>query len=516
MLSRHRSVVLMLVFTLCYLGLALAITVFLNTVWRHHPAGLGFGFGLAAVLEGVVVAVLVRRLHELRRALSDLGVANDDLAQRVAERTSSLRASEERFRNVFERVEHDRLSADRQKDAFLAMLAHELRNPLAPIRSAVGVLRSRGDVEPVVVRCRDMIDRQVTHLARLLDDLLDVSRLSRGYLVLQSAPMSLRTAIDNAVETSRPAIDEHRHRLSVEWQVPDVELQGDATRLTQVFGNLLSNAAKYTPDGGRVEVVIARDAEHGQVAVTVKDSGVGVAANMTDRIFDLFAHADGSPGHQPGGLGVGLSLARRLVELHQGTLGVVSAGPGQGSEFIVRLPIALPAARQDGPLSNASADSTRSLRRRVLVADDNVDAADTLSLFLDSVGCDVRTVYGGEAAIQEAERFRPDVLLLDLGMAAVDGHAVWRRVREASWGQSMVAVAITGRGRDDDRVQSERAGFAAHLVKPVDTDVLVRLLDSFPDTESHESAGTSDVMAARFRRDVPDPARAGKSDKRRA
>ena len=364
--------------------------------------------------------------------------------------------------------------AARQKDEFIAVLAHELRNPLAPVRTSIGLLRARGSTDPLLARCRDVIDRQVTQMARLLDDLLDVSRLSRGQLTLQRSATKLSEIIEAALETARPAIDERGHTLTLAVSDPSVVLDADSTRLTQVFANLLNNAAKYTDAGGQIRLASWRDAE--RVYVSVRDSGVGIEADMRDRIFDLFTQTRDARSRADGGLGIGLGLARRLVEMHGGTIEVASAGHGCGSEFRVSLPC-VGASRVIGSEPQATRPAaTGSLRRRVLVADDNVDAADTVALLLQTLGCEVRTVYDGASAVREAQAFRPDLALLDLGMPGVSGQTACRQIRAESWGASIVIVALTGWGQEDDRRQTASAGFDHHLIKPAEPEVLIQLV----------------------------------------
>jgi PAS domain S-box-containing protein len=361
--------------------------------------------------------------------------------------------------------------ADRQKDEFLATLAHELRNPLAPIRTSAGILKSRASIDPLVARCRHIIDRQTTQMARLLDDLLDVSRLSRGRLALQRAPVLLQDVIEAAAETSQPLIDKQGHRLVIHHDAEDVLVDGDATRLTQVFANILNNAAKYSPPGGRIDLFAGHDAR--AVVVRVRDTGYGIPPEKLGRVFDLFTQAHDETG-PAGGLGIGLSLARRLVELHGGTIKASSEGSGKGSEFEVWLPIVL---QEPGELSEPAEPVTDSARnRRVLVADDNVDAADTTKLLLESIGCDARVAYDGRSALAEAERFRPDVVFLDLGMPGIDGYEVCRRMRAEPHGGHARIVALSGWGQEGDRRRSAAAGFDEHLIKPVDPDALFRLV----------------------------------------
>ena len=364
--------------------------------------------------------------------------------------------------------------ADRRKNDFLATLGHELRNPLAPIRTAAGILRTRALMDPMVIRCRDVIDRQVTQMARLLDDLLDVARLSRGKLTLQRSRVLLDTVLDAAIETSLPLLEQRRQTLSVHRSEQPVALDADAARLTQVFGNLLNNAAKYSPDGAQISVSVQFE-EDSTVSVTVRDPGIGIAPDMLEKVFDLFTQAPGAAVRAPGGLGIGLSLARRLVELHGGTITVASAGVGEGAEFTVRLPARV-SERHDHSLPMEAMGSTSAACRRVLVADDNIDGAEMLAAMLMAAGCEVRTVHTGEAALEEADRFRPDIALLDIGMPDVSGLDVGRRLRAQPWGANLVLVAVTGWGQEDDRQRSFEAGFDRHLVKPVDPNTLLELV----------------------------------------
>ena len=361
----------------------------------------------------------------------------------------------------------------RAKDEFIAVLAHELRSPLAPIRTSVGIIRAHAS-HPLVTRCGEIIDRQTAHMARLLDDLLDTSRLSRNTLTLQRARVRLGDVLQSAVEIASPLIEQQRLELLVHGVDEPVWLDADHARLTQVFGNLLNNAAKYSKPGGRVDLLVRPST--GWVVVSVRDSGIGIAPDMLDRVFEPFTQASMARDHAPGGVGIGLSLANRLVEMHGGSIQALSDGPGFGSEFLVRLPacpdeVVFPARTDEPPQAELTP-----LPRRVLVADDNVDSADMEAALLTAVGCEVRTVYDGESTLREAERFRPDVVLLDIGMPDIDGHEVCARIRSQAWGGSMVLIAVSGWGQEGDRRRSARAGFNMHLVKPVDPDALLRIV----------------------------------------
>ncbi len=368
--------------------------------------------------------------------------------------------------------------ADRQKDEFLATLAHELRNPLAPVRTSVALMRTRPLNDTLLEHGRDVIERQVTHMARLLDDLLDISRLSRGKLTLQPVRARLKDILASAIETSLPLLNKKHQSLTLIDLDDEIVLDADPARLTQVFGNLLNNASKFSP--ARTPIVLAVHFDDDTAVVSVRDRGVGISPELLPSVFDLFTQVDSANDMATGGLGIGLALARRLVELHRGVIDARSDGPGQGSEFIVRLP-----ATRTAECDDVSANVTPVLERvpasrRVLVVDDNADAADTIALLLTELGCDVRTVYGGAAALTEAERFRPDVMFLDLGMPDVDGRDVCRHIRSQSWGHPINLIALTGWGRESDRNQTSLAGFDGHLVKPANPATLVQMVTELP------------------------------------
>jgi PAS domain S-box-containing protein len=373
---------------------------------------------------------------------------------------------------VQRRAEEALREADRRKDEFLAILAHELRNPLAPVRTAVGILRSPGVPEPLLARSRDIIERQVAHMTRLIDDLLDVSRLSRGKMTLQCGPLLLDQVLDAAIETARPIIEEHLHHLEQRRATTPVCVDGDAARLSQVFANLLNNAAKYTPAGGKIAVDVVENER--TVDIQVTDTGEGIVADRLDRIFELFAQGSGASSPAIGGLGIGLALARRLVELHGGTLRASSPGAGQGATFTVTLPTIV-----NGNCDRVSGDeqAPRHLGRRVLVVDDSVDAADTTATLLEAAGCVVRARYSGEHAVAEITEFQPEIVLLDLGMPGVNGIETCRRMRALPGGCSVFIVAVTGWGQEDDRRRTRDAGFDAHLVKPVEPNALLDVIE---------------------------------------
>jgi two-component system CheB/CheR fusion protein len=361
--------------------------------------------------------------------------------------------------------------SDRRKDEFLATLAHELRNPLAPIRNGLQIMRLARDDPEAVEQARGMMERQLGHMVRLIEDLLDVSRISQGKVELRRQRVELAAAVRGAVETSLPLVEAGGHDLRIDVPPEPIYVDGDVTRLAQVFANLLNNAAKYTERGGRISLTVRR--QGGDVAVAVKDNGVGIAAPMLPRIFDLFAQADRSLEKAQGGLGLGLNIVRRLVTMHGGTVEVRSDGPGTGSEFVVRLPAAPAIAAGPRP---AGAGAPAGAGRRVLVVDDNKDAAASLATLLRIMGHDTRAACDGLEALDVAAAFRPDVILLDIGMPKLNGYDTAGRIRQQPWGKDVVLIALTGWGQEADRCRSREAGFNHHLVKPVEPSALEALL----------------------------------------
>jgi signal transduction histidine kinase len=426
-----------------------------------------------AALEAEKTRELEQLNRDLKRANTGLAAANGALQAEISERA---------------RVERQLKVADRHKDEFLAMLAHELRNPLAPIRNAVEIMRRKLTADPQLTWAREVIERQVGSLTRLVDDLLDVSRITRAKINLCRESLELGTIIARAVETAQPLLDEKHHQLEVEVPARPVRVQGDLTRLTQVVGNILSNAAKYTGAGGRIELsarTTGRSAE-----IRVRDNGIGIPADQMPRIFDLFTQVQRGNEQAPGGLGIGLALVRRLVELHGGTVAARSEGPGKGSEFIVRLPCEdsarAPAERADphpSPAESAAGDARPA--RRVLVVDDNRDALESLAALMELAGHAVRAAADGELALALAASFRPQVVLLDLGLPKVDGYEVARRIRGEPWGKTMVLIALTGWGQAEDRRRTRESGFDSHMVKPLDLKALTDLLARLPHDLTH-------------------------------
>jgi signal transduction histidine kinase/ActR/RegA family two-component response regulator len=370
--------------------------------------------------------------------------------------------------------------ADRQKDDFIAMMAHELRNPLAPIRNGLQILRlSAGNTE-AVVKVQAMMDRQLTHMVRLVDDLLDVSRISRNKMELRRERVPLSEVVTSAVETARPLIDALGHDLTVSLPRHPVSVDADHTRLAQVFANLLTNSAKYTEPGGRIR--LAAEVDSSEVVVIVRDDGIGIPAEAMPRIFDMFSQVDRSIERAAGGLGIGLALVRGLVEMHGGTVAAESAGQGKGSAFTVRLPISEGSATTQG--GDERTNGSHGIGRRVLVVDDNQDSATSMALMLQLLGDHVVTAHDGVAGVEAAEKFRPDVILMDVGMPRLNGLDATRHIREQPWGKGMTVIALTGWGQDADKERSRAAGCDGHLIKPVNLPDLEKLL-----AETQDSGG---------------------------
>lgn len=367
--------------------------------------------------------------------------------------------------------------ADRRKNEFLAILAHELRNPLAPIRNALQIMQvTNGDGEAVATASETM-ERQIGLMVRLVDDLLDISRISRGKIDLRRERVELASAVHHAVEAARSLAQCMEHDLTVTLPPQPIYVYADSIRLAQVVGNLLNNACKFTEKGGHISLTVEREAE--QAVIRVRDNGIGIAPDQLSRIFEMFTQVDTSLERTVGGLGIGLALVQNLVEMHGGTVEVHSEGHGHGCEFVVRLPIAAPASEPSAP-SPIAAPTTPSSPRRVLVVDDNHDSATTLAMLLSLRGHETRTAHDGLTAVESAAEFRPDVILLDIGLPKLNGYEAARRIREQPWGQNIVLVALTGWGQDDDRKRSKEAGFNDHMVKPVDHEALTKLLADLP------------------------------------
>jgi signal transduction histidine kinase len=388
------------------------------------------------------------KTHQLERL-------NQELETRVAERTQQLE------------------EANRRKDEFLAVLAHELRNPLAAIRTA-SELVGRPDSPPATVdQAAGVIGRQTAHLGRLVDDLVDVSRITRGLIELKRERLKVSAVVFHALETSQPIVAERGHTLSISPIDEDLEVMGDLARLTQVLANILHNAAKFTPKGGVIELKAERDGD--DVVLHIVDNGTGISADALPRVFELFSHTDRRLDHASTGLGVGLALVRRLVDMHGGQVTAASEGPGHGTEVKVRLPLLEPLPKHEG-LTIHPASTHGMPPRRILVVDDNVDAADALAMLLRLSGHDAVTAFDGVEALGVAQTFRPDVVLLDIGMPRLDGYGTARAMRAEPWGRDLKLVALTGWGQQKDRDRTVEAGFDAHLVKPVATEQLMEII----------------------------------------
>jgi signal transduction histidine kinase/CheY-like chemotaxis protein len=362
-------------------------------------------------------------------------------------------------------------SADRRKDEFLATLGHELRNPLAPISNSLEIMKLSGAFStPRTQQAGEVMERQIHYLNRLVDDLLEVSRITRGIIEVRKEPLDLSAIVKAAVETSRPVLDNLRHELIVDLEAEPLSVGGDPVRLTQVFANLLNNAAKYTNHGGRITISTRRD--QGEAVISVKDNGIGIAPNVLAQVFDMFMQVDRSTRRSQGGLGIGLTLVRSLVSMHGGTVEARSDGPGLGSEFIVRLPLILKAAvaaeepRRISPLPS----------RRILIVDDSRDGGESLATLLRVLGAEVALAHSGRTALECVDTFKPHVVLLDIGMPGMDGYEVARRIRANPANRNISLIALTGWGQDEDRRRSVAAGFNHHLVKPADIEQLRQLL----------------------------------------
>ena len=399
----------------------------------------------------------------LQRANAELERTNRSLQSEVAERARAERALKE---------------ADRHKDEFLAMLAHELRNPLAPMLNAVQLMRMKPVTDQQLSWSRDVIERQLAHLTRLVDDLLDVARITRGRINLSREPIELGTLVARAVEIVQPLIQERGHQFTTEIPDGTLRVNADPLRLTQALGNVLGNAAKYTERQGNISLSVRRQGT--EIDIRVRDNGIGIPAEVLPRIFDLFTRLDRRSDHPHSGLGIGLALVRRLLQMHDGTISAHSEGTGRGSEFVIRLPL-LPETTQsvNGRQPATTADAPP-VRRRILVADDNADALQTLATVLELSGHEVFSAANGSLALECAERHLPEVALLDIGMPLLDGYEVARRIRAQAWGKRITLVALTGWGQESDRRRSQEAGFDSHLVKPLDLGKLTQLLARLP------------------------------------
>ena len=422
--------------------------------------------GATDFLEKVSLTVPMLE-RALRYALQQKRNA-DLLEERVAERTAELHASEERMRQIAA----DLSKADHRKDEFMAMLAHELRNPLAPLRNAVDVLQMNSEDGAQVRAVAGMLERQVGQMVHLVDDLLDVSRITRGKIELRPQRIELANVVTQAVEASKTQLEQIGHHLNVSQSQEPIYLEGDPVRLTQVLGNLLSNAGKFTPDGGRIELTTSK--ENGYAILRVKDSGMGIAQEHLSKIFDMFVQIDASLERPSSGLGLGLTLVKKLVDMHGGTVSVRSEGKNKGTEFTLSLP--LTEKGPDRPALPTIKTRRNVTGRRILIVDDNQDAAVTLSLLLKKMGNETHTAFDGVAGVEAAEAMQPEIIIMDIGLPRMNGYEACNHIRKQPWGQDIRIIALTGWGQAEDRQKSRDAGFNAHLVKPVDLEELKELL----------------------------------------
>jgi len=423
---------------------------------------------------------------DLYRKTSELEHVNQSLEERVSERTQELQSTiaQLRERENRLRLQGEALAeADRRKTEFLAMLAHELRNPLQPIRASVELLRQTKATLEQLQWARDVVDRQVNQLVRLVDDLLDASRISSGKLELRKDIVDYISIVSGAVESSRPLAERKNQRITLNLPSEPIYIDGDGVRLMQVVLNLLNNSVKYSPMGARISLAV--EGREGNVVTRIRDEGMGIASADLSRIFEMFYQGQAKADDAQGGLGLGLALVRQLVDLHGGSVEAHSDGPGKGSEFVVRLPTLSRQHRAPQPDATVATVDHSAPSRRILVVDDNRDAAETLAMMLRLEGNEVDTAFDGEGAITATATFHPDVVLMDLGMPKLDGYEAARAIRRDAGGSEVVLIALTGWGGDMDRQLSQEAGFDRHLVKPVMPTELLALLSSLDRDVAH-------------------------------
>jgi signal transduction histidine kinase/ActR/RegA family two-component response regulator len=460
---------------------AAAIVVAEEAVTMAHNTALRGFLSRQPPWSDLPVLVLTRSdSDEVDAAIRNLGnVTLLERPMRVATLVSTVRTAVRARKRQYQlrgfiservRAEQALRIADQRKDEFLAMLGHELRNPLAPLANATQLLKLANLHDPVAVRVTDVMERQVGHLIRLVEDLLEVSRISRGIIDVRHEPLDLVSVVRAAIETSRPLLDAAGHALAVEVPAEPLVVAGDAVRLTQVFTNLLTNAARYTADGGSIVVSIAR--EGAEATVTVRDNGIGIPAAQLDSVFDMFTQVSRAERGAQGGLGIGLTLVRSLVTMHGGRVEARSNGNGTGSEFIVQLPV----LEEEPPPPVRPLSPGRFAAQRILVVDDNEDAGDTLGELLAELGATVTVHHDGLTALETLDASAPDAVLLDLGMPGMDGYEVARRIRATPRHAGVLLIALTGWGQEDDRSRSREAGFDHHLVKPPDVNRLQELI----------------------------------------
>jgi two-component system, chemotaxis family, CheB/CheR fusion protein len=460
--------------------------------------GMGSLEPILRAAEYIPVILLTGLEDEVLAAESVRGGAQDYLVKGQFDPKTlsrSIRYSIERKRILSEnarlatdlkRSEAALKSADRRKDEFLATLAHELRNPLAPIRNSLLIMQSSRADEPVAEKSLEIMERQIDHMVRLVDDLLDVSRISLGKLELRREEIDLAVVLKHALEASQPIIDSFGHQMLIEVPDQKMPVNADPIRLAQVFSNLLINAAKYTKPGGHIGFTIA--VVDKQVSVSVKDDGVGIDPEMLDQVFEMFAQIGPSLDKTQGGLGLGLSIAKELIFMHGGSIEASSKGPGLGSEFVVRLPLSTPRVEAHRSANTGSDLGSQTFPCRVLVVDDNVDSAESLSLLLDMMGNETVMAHDGQAAIETAKKFTPDIALLDIGLPGISGYEVAAILRKMPELEHTLLVALTGWGQEEDRRRSIDAGFDHHLTKPAAVADLKKLLSSWDKSKLKTSA----------------------------
>lgn len=425
-----------------------------------------------ALEEGVIVGLAN---HTILLSKDGSQIPIDDSAAPIRGNIGGIRGAVLVFRDITERTraEETLKETDRRKDEFLATLAHELRNPLAPIRNSLEVIkRSNGNLE-LIEQSRTTMERQLTQMVRLVDDLIDVSRVSRNKLELRKERVELASIMQHALEASRPLAERMGHELVVSLPKEPIYFDADAVRLAQAFGNLLTNACKFTNPGGRIELTAERVDQ--KAIITLKDNGIGIPKDMLTKIFEMFTQVDQSLERTQSGLGIGLTLVKRLVEMHGGDVTAQSEGIGHGAVFVVRLPIADEKTHSETERKNGD-ENTSTASRRVLVVDDNRDSAMSLATLLRITGNSVDTAHDGLDAVKKADTYRPDLILLDIGMPKLNGYDTCGLIRQKSWGKNIIIVALTGWGQEEDRRRSKEAGFDGHLVKPVDLNALSQIL----------------------------------------
>lgn len=422
-------------------------------------------------IEPAVLRSKAAVFFDLYRQRSELARQRDELAA-VIEHNQRLLEESRRYADALE-------EADRRKDEFLATLAHELRNPLAPIRTGLELMKFAMDDPPLLEETRATMERQTVQLIHLVDDLLDVSRITRGKLQLRKATIDLAEVVRDALATSKPHLEEGKHQVVANLPDDSIHVHGDPNRLAQVVSNLLNNAAKFTPPGGKVEITL--ECEDGEAIVLVKDNGVGIPVEKQDQVFEMFSQVNDPLNRGNTGLGIGLTLVKSLVDLHDGSVEVHSEGAGQGSEFIVRLPmvgVCEESPTTISPTKPPPMTKPAGSALRVLVVDDNAAAAYMLSRIVEALGNETKIASDGEQAIAAAEAFQPQVIFMDIGMPRMNGYEAAERIRQTSWGKGLVLVALTGWGQQEDRRRTQAAGFNHHLVKPADLDQVQQLLSA--------------------------------------